>query len=415
MLRTRSWIVGALMATLTLTLVTDVTQAGKPPKTTLPNVRYQIEFIPPPDNANPGFEPEGVTNAFFYEGQWHVQAVDGCIDKFETDMFGNDRTIAVLYDPTRNPNQGIDLNALFPDYIDEAFAVDISDDDTGRGVVVGALRNPSGTIQPFAIDLAIEPLVLDLLPTNGADNAWAHEINENGDILIQYWDETTQSDKFFVFNPGIYTAAPDVRALRTEPRDFCDVDVSTLILPLATDPAMECAGYNLYLNNSAQVLTTTDWDLGLPFPVRYTLGAGPEVFDFTAHVSAINDDGSFCGQIIIPLNKTRNKYEVFRYDDVGGLEIVEGADGGNEYPHDMNSDRDLVTRMEIYRDDWGRWISVNDLVVGTPEDLELWPDRYLYWPLITNRIPIAGTNEEAGIIVGGRSGLMVILTPVPAE
>ena len=49
-------------------------------------------------------------------------------------------------------------------------------------------------------------------------------------------------------------------------------------------------------------------------------------------------------------------------------DIARGLDN-HKFPHDMNNDRDLLTRLEMYRDDWGSWVALDDLVVGTSDDL----------------------------------------------
>ncbi len=422
MSRTKQMVVLGLFFTVAFLATGDLAVAKKPPQeppATTPQVKYLINFIQLPANAQPMFTPNGMSNGFLSttEGLWDVQVVGSYQDR---NISG--RSVAALYDPTRNPNEVIDLNSWFPKDIWEATAWDISSDNTGRGVVVGSFtRVENGFRQGFAIDLAINPPVLDLLPTNGAVNSTGARINENGDILVSFLDPVSEIKKILVFNPGVYSGDPDVRAVRTTPLDFTDVDVTDLVLPAYGDPDMSGNSNDLRLNNPleitaeytrpAQIGTTTPWDLGNPgFPIVYTLGVGPEVFDFTASMAALNDLGSFCGEVTI-----RNKKLTYRYDVLGGLQTIPGALKNHTYPHDMNNSGDLLTRMQIYRDDTNAWVLLDDLIVGDAIDLALWDssDHYfLLWPYISDRVRVFNSTEEAGIIAGGRSGQLVILTPV---
>ena len=83
----------------------------------------------------------------------------------------------------------------------------------------------------------------------------------------------------------------------------------------------------------------------------------------------------------------------------------------------MNSSGDLLTGPSvslIYRDESG-WILLDDLVVGTSDDVARWGYGFVAYPHLSDRIEVtnrAGTvREKAGVIAGCRSGTYVVLTP----
>ncbi len=132
-------------------------------------------------------------------------------------------------------------------------------------------------------------------------------------------------------------------------------------------------------------------------------------------VTDINDDGTFCGCAKIPLSKNRFATQAFIYTN--SRQLLTGATTNDAYPTDMNSSKDLVTRYQVYRDDWG-WVSLNDVVVGTSADLARWNQwGYLdlfQGPHLSDRTLI-GNGIEAAIVTGGKSGSLVILTPELAK
>ena len=286
MSRTKKLMVWMLFAIPAFVLASDFVLAGKPGPPPLPNVRYRIKFIQLPDNTDDaGFWLGGMTSPFKLENAWQVQLVG-------KSLYLDGRGYAFLYDPTRNPNQGIDLNSWFidsngvplPDFVPPAFpngyhlesAWDINDE----GVVVGRLKNELGSCCGFAIDLAIPFPALDLMPTDGATESWPVKINENGDILFRCRDASGYGS--FLFNPGYY-GDPNVRPPRTGPLDFSNLTSEDARLQILHNKVGRIqADNNFQLNNPiaerpAQIAGTTV--SGLPF--RYTVGTEvPEVFTF---------------------------------------------------------------------------------------------------------------------------------------
>ena len=74
----------------------------------------------------------------------------------------------------------------------------------------------------------------------------------------------------------------------------------------------------------------------------------------------------------------------------------------------INSSGDMVTVGSIYRDDWG-WVNVDDLVVGTRDDLRVWRHSASIYAM-TDRV---GQTDSAQI-TGTADTLLFILTPEPA-
>ena len=421
MLRTRKLIVGSLLATAMFMVASDLVLAGKPapPPPPLPNVRYGITYVPLPDNADPGWfpTPGGITNAFPLGNKWQVQVV-GMYRHLDG------RNIAFLYDPTRNVNACIDLNGCFftddgvpldpeslPDTFPAGHHLSAARDINDYQVVIGHLEDESGNRRGFAIDLTIDPPVLDLLPTNASMNSSVRQINENGDILIAYQDASGTWGSF-LFNPGYY-CAPDLRAQRDgTPLDFSNETESLQMLDLSGEPR------DFRLNNpcegrEAQIGGRDIQQISFSL---YNRSCGTTNFQLSRHwCIGLSDDGAFCGEAII-----KNKGVPFRYYDLHNppFETLSGTLKNHTYPHDMNFQHDLLTRLQIYRDDWGIWIAVKDLLVGSPDDLALWEIGWLMWPYMSDRVPVTDSSgsviAEAGIIAGGHSNIdnvLIVLTP----
>ena len=71
---------------------------------------------------------------------------------------------------------------------------------------------------------------------------------------------------------------------------------------------------------------------------------------------------------------------------------------------------------EIYRDDWGGYVNINDILVGTDDDLPLWFSEgglgYLLY--INDRAGQSDSGQIAGEINTTSGQLFFVLTPEPA-
>ncbi len=217
MSRTKKWIVWILLAIPVFVLASELAMAGKPPA--LPNVRYRIKFVDLLDDAAM-VRSCGLRNTNKYsQSVGYLEMLDG-------------PRIAFLFDPLTNPNNLIDLNTIVdPLSTPLGFHLGSATDISNEMVIVGNLEDSLGNRQGFALDLAIEHPVLDLLPTNGSTNSTPRHINENGDILIAFTDAAGNWGSFLV-PANIYYGDPEQRVLRDGPIDFSDDPVADLVLPL---------------------------------------------------------------------------------------------------------------------------------------------------------------------------------------
>jgi hypothetical protein len=353
------------------------------------------------------------------------------VGQYDTSDFG---THAFVYSPLLNPNECTDLNEwFFPNAGEPIGAVPMSlpagyylkraTDINNYGVVVGYLKcDEPLEHRGFVLDLRSTPPVLDLLPTAGCPTSAPWRINENGDIVISYEIEPGRWAAA-LFNPGCYGDPSDRIYRDATPIDF-NIDFSPediIWLPTPTTSDWRRALNNPTAERGAQVVGRTDE--GVPF--CYTVG-DPEplqYFGFQCQtITSLNDNGVFSGGTLVPFNRNKTVCVAYRHDesmDVADPGLVPGHKTGEGWVTGMNNSGDLVTRTQLYRDDWNGWIDFNDLVVG---DLDRWISwSHLLWPPISDRIPVVGTGESAGIIaapgwsVDDLPSDLMILTPVPAE
>jgi hypothetical protein len=191
---------------------------------------------------------------------------------------------------------------------------------------------------------------------------------------------------------------------------------------------------NPYQGRPAQVLGTTMDGVSFRYTTASTSGDEGlyELFAFPVLSSnAINDLGSFCGCAQIAIRKNSYKTEPFRLtQEAAGTthEVLPTPYQNVKTPSDMNIEGDMVAHDLLYVDEWGTWIDVGELVVGSPEDVARWHELDAGWlcgSLISNRITIgdAAISVKAGIIAGVRTGAgftwdqreLYLLKPEPEE
>lgn len=389
----------ALLVTGSLLFAAPGGVKGKPPKddgggdgggtTELPPVRYRINFPQLPANAD-------ATDTMWVNGRNNWGQVVG---KYSAE----DGWRPFLFDP--NAGQVMDLNAIvtggLPDGWRLRSALAISD----WMVVVGSMEEiSSGLILPFAIDLAAENPVVDLLPDVGPLDSWGRKINENGDIL-GYYQTADGRWEHWIFNPGLYGDSAS-----REPRDGTPQDMSGEIPEFLLQSALSGA---FHLNNpvgdSPAQIAGVNAD-GIAF--RYTLGdAEPEWFpELNVHwdrIVSINDSGTFCG-LSFP-SKGKPRTDPFRFNQ--SLELLPLDVSWSifeEFLQDMNSSGDLISQQYVYRNDWG-WVHINDLVVGTEADLQVWHSLTSDMSVINDRAGQIGSGQIAGRL----GSILFVLTPEP--
>jgi hypothetical protein len=123
-------------------------------------------------------------------------------------------------------------------------------------------------------------------------------------------------------------------------------------------------------------------------------------------VTALNDDGTFCGSALV-----RGKYVPFRYSNDKGKELLQTG-ALDTTAVDMNGSRDLIGAYNgVYRGDWGGWVALNNLVVGNTTDVNRWLANSHSLARIHDR---AGT-ANSGVVVANDRGAIAVLTPEPAQ
>jgi len=89
--------------------------------------------------------------------------------------------------------------------------------------------------------------------------------------------------------------------------------------------------------------------------------------------------------------------------------------GSLQHPWDMNASGDLVFEDEIYRDDWDGYVQIDDLLVGTPEDMASWfgGDGFRNLTMLNDRNGPANSGQITGRIRTAESDtpVLYILTP----
>jgi len=247
-----------------------------------------------------------------------------------------------LFDPSRNPNQAIDLNSLVTAGIPAGWRIASGVGINDWGVVVGYLENDFGDRRGFAMDLEVANPVVDLLPDFGTNHSYGRRINENGDILGVFTD-AQGAPHWYYFNPGLYGPGWERLARAAGPLNFSGDTPS--LLPVVSE-------WNAELNNPvpgrpAQIAGMV---AGTRTPFRYTLGAAtaeqfPELV-LQSGLMGINVDGTFCGMLrtsVIIKNRTVSAYVPFRFNNsTAGPDILSTGNTGNDSAAYINSTGDVV-------------------------------------------------------------------------
>jgi hypothetical protein len=374
---------------------------GTPP---LPAVRYRIKFVALPGNAASG----PLINDMNNWGQ--------VVGWYSPD--GQNRT-AFLYDPVVDANQALDVNTIvaagIPDGWRVASLVGINDWMVAVGYIAQIGSDPM-QVRPVAIDLAAANPVVDLLPDVGVDYSYGKHINENGDIMGVY--KTADGDSLaWGFNPGLY-GDPQQRVWRDgSPLDLCDE--TPLPLPLSGNAQFFIMN-NPVGDRPAQIFGPDTQKLSDAVPFRYTLGdAAPERFpalDLVWWPGALNDSGTFCG-----LLNASGTDAPFRYNTA-----LDQLPALSQQTQDMNESGDLIFYDVLYRDDWQQYgyVKIDDLVVGTAADLQLWfatpkkgrlSQRDVGMYLMNDRAGASNSGQIAGLLnITGVTHSFYVLTPEPA-
>ena len=152
--------------------------------------------------------------------------------------------------------------------------------------------------------------------------------------------------------------------------------------------------------------------------LRYTTGAAsPETFPEINSNAGIylNDSGTFAGTVWGAKVKGQTQIDPFRYDQA--IELLPLPPRSNTDPIEMasgiNSSGDLITSGHVYRDDWGDWVHIDDIVTGTVPDLATWFSGGSPWLHVMN--DRGGAADAAQIVATtDLAGTVFVLTPEAA-
>jgi hypothetical protein len=379
-----------------------------PPPPQLPDVRYRIHFPALPADGY-GTYVKHMNNFGFVAG-WYT---------FDNGVENGQK--AFIYNPVTD--QMVDLNTVVTAGLPAGWRISSAVDINDRLVVVGYIElvgsDPIQT-RPFAMDLGMANPVVDLLPVaQGFNTQGAIQINENGDILGFYKNSPGAGSHFWTFNPNLYGAPSN----RVRP-DGSPLDMSSMIPDAVPIGAYGSNPDHFALNNPvgsrpAQVagnLISQD-------VFQYTLGdANPEFFPELYEAYGMNDAGTLSASVFISVKgRWQGYYANCRYNPAWPepLEVLPQGDGVPSGAINASGDL-LFGNGDIYRDDWGGYVNVDDLIVGTGEDLALWSSRL-------GTISARDMNDRAGqsdsgqicgyigVSVEGETFFpLFVLTPEPA-
>ena len=361
-------------------------ESGEPPTNPL-RIQYRlaIDAVPSNPNAFSGFNELGQLVGYY------------------SDYAANGVRIPFLYNSLNGSitliNDLLDQTTL-PEGWRFAGALDIND----YGVVVGYAIDEVGAYHACAIDLGQARPGVDLLPRVSGVQSSGLKINNAG-VILGVEDATLSEagstwDLCWTLDTGLY-GPPGSRISR----DSSSIDLrsaSPALVPVISS-------YGLGSDLSETSATGVTWvggidDEGAPF--RYPIGApAADTFSELSYRSGnfggINEDGDFAGTAWVVTGK-RGKNDVFtkigyRYDTATqGYTTITTEDVTAQDINNFGEVAFWVSGGSIgvfrnWNDELGeRFLNVDDLIVGSAEDLTIW----------FSNSPAGISMNDAGIIVG---------------
>jgi probable HAF family extracellular repeat protein len=357
-------------------------EGGKPqPPPPPPPVLYDIQLWTPPA-AFPHSLPIKMN-------KWG-QVVGRCWD-------ANGVSHGFLYDPSTDLDCAIDLSTLpiagIPDGWMIRSAVGINDD----GVIVGSLQPIGDLTKRKGYILDTRTWTLELLPDPQPSSFWyCSRINNFGDVLVAYQDDTTGAWGARMYKRGATAWGPDA-------------GVNATCIDLSNNEQVQVA---------LQVVDGTNFGLAC----RWTPSTGTlepiRNGRYTTVAYGINDAGTVCGYAGAKPPKGPADLYPFRYTD--SLEVLFDA-GSYLEAREINSDSDLLCwkggtnfKYCVYQDTLGSLYDVDSLIDPNDPNAAIWCSASGGEVAdMNNRIGTTGF----GMLVGGitfsdGSYLGYLLTPV---
>ncbi len=353
-------------------------------------------------------------------------------------------------DPPTSPPFVYQITWLTSSLCTPRFAIDINN----NGNIVG-IASRDGRERAFLYTAGIG--VQDLNDLAGPESGWnlysAYGINDSGQV-VGVGTPNGESHSFgFRFTPGdidgqepviermalpdaVYSVAGAINDLGEVVGESNDAAFNKTVFVysyssdldewqmtnLGVEPSVNVNHFGI--NNFGQVVGTTNAVGSVRNMIfRYTPGLGIETTSlFNAPFTAkngwswagdINDAGEITGNA--PLAKLNS--HAFRFSDLTGMVDLDGSRQNESRGTAINLQGDVAghrwyrndnqTRGFLYTDEYGM-VDLDDLVVGTPEDLDHW---------MTRKVNIDAMNDS-GQICGGLTGTPAkafVLTRVPVE
>jgi hypothetical protein len=355
--------------------------AGKPSPPPFA-VQYRIQFLTHPERTYTALNrinSAGVAACVSYRGQGYLfdsETDNACWDIAEL-LSAGDRY--VLPEGAILSVGGISDNGKI------AGTVWSADGSTGWAYVLDTNNDLASEATSFTI------LGNGVFPE--ASGTRAYGVNDCGDVLGLYIDGTTGETHLFLCN-------------QNEPANC--LRLSHLATRISSDSRRFPS-----LNGWGQVVGQMDDGVAFRYtPYRLqSLELFPEVSEGGETVTDMNDDGVFCGTMLVPRNKSINLEKPYRCYDTSGENTPTMVDAVSHQAYfssvRINGSCDLLVHegweARIYHDTSGYTFTVESLVdlSGlTTEELALWKIREPLWVNdITDRYPVE-SPETLGRLCG---------------
>jgi hypothetical protein len=264
-----------------------------------------------------------------------------------------------------------------------ASAVGIND----HGVVVGYTLNDADERYPFAVDLALDSPVVDLLPRTGFVDDYARRINNRGEIVGVFSNpldpETTEDDyvSMWYLDPLLY-GDPATRI----PRDVDEfgnpvaVDLSHLSpvsLESILGPTLTGALISNPSDNGPTFIGGNSAIDQAPFRLNISTMTAEFLTDFIPDGSIVGIDasGAVAGRGLEPGKGKKLTTYGYRYSSA--LEVLpEPTPTATGRVGEVLLGDGITGAFALYRD-WqdglgSRSVPLDDLVIGSSEDLDAW-------------------------------------------
>ena len=215
---------------------------------------------------------------------------------------------------------------------------------------------------------------------------YGRRINNAGDVIVPFRQDDV--NRAYLFNPANYN-----------PNDPA-TDYEVLLDPATGSPLL-LDSLSVTLNNSRQVVG----QLGSYEGFRLTPGVALEIIPFSNHRSiTINDSGTVAGTIRTEMpsdkgKKTRQVNVAARFDMQGNVQLLtDQASGSFDINQSGDVGIDVLNSLYLYHSNTNEEVgygllSLDDLVVGTEDDIAFWSEAISGIRAMNNRDETTGFGQ----------------------